>query len=147
MTDFDKAIRQLRYVATQREIDTIAAGGTSDERRSRFETFWRKLDPTPGTMQNEAFEEYFLRIDYANKNFRSYNEGWLTDMGSVYIVLGPPSMIESPTTTTMDMRSYRIWTYRNTNRRFIFIDEFGNGDFRLSPSTPFSPLEKFRFNG
>ncbi len=144
--DITRAIRQLRYIATQAEIDSILARPTDAERRAAFEQFWKAHDPTPGTLRNEAFEEYYARIEYANRNFRSYTEGWLTDMGMVYIVLGEPSSIERRV-NAYDNRSIIIWTYTQLNRRYIFIDNTGFGDYRLSPSTPFFMSEKYRYRG
>ncbi|MFN9955347.1 MAG: GWxTD domain-containing protein, partial [bacterium] len=89
--DLDKAIRRMRYVAAQSSIDSIRAGSTVAERKKRFEQFWKELDPTPSTIRNEAFEEYYARVDYTEKSFRSYNEGWLTEMGRVYLGWGPPT--------------------------------------------------------
>jgi len=144
--DITRAIRQLRYIATQADIDSMLAKPTDAERRAAFEQFWKAHDPTPGTLRNEAFEEYYARIDYANRNFRSYTEGWLTDMGMVYIVLGEPSSVERRINPN-DNRSIIIWTYTQLNRRYIFIDNTGFGDFRLSPSTPFFLSEKYRYRG
>lgn len=144
--DITKAIRQLRYIATQAEIDSMLAKPTDAERRAAFEQFWREHDPTPGTLRNEAFEEYYARVEYANRHFRSYAEGWLTDMGMVYIVLGEPSSIERRV-NPYDNRSIVIWTYTQLNRRYIFIDNTGFGDYRLSPSTPFFLSEKYRYRG
>ncbi|MDR0927964.1 MAG: GWxTD domain-containing protein [Ignavibacteria bacterium] len=128
------AIRQLRYVATQSAIDSINAGVNEAERLSLFERFWNKLDPTPGTIRNEAMEEYFARIDYAEKSFKAYTEGWLTDKGEVYVVFGPPMNIERTNRSFADNRTYEQWTY-SSNRQFIFVDVSGFGDFRLySPS-------------
>jgi GWxTD domain-containing protein len=144
--DISKAIRQLRYIATQAEIDSMLAKPTDAERRAAFEQFWQQHDPTPGTLRNEAFEEYFARVEYANRNFRSYTEGWLTDMGMVYIVLGEPSRVERRV-NPYDNRSIVIWTYDRLSRRYIFIDNTGFGDYRLSPSTPFFLTEKYRYRG
>ena len=142
--DIDKAIRRMRYVAPQSEIDSIRAASTPEERRTFFAEYWRRIDPTPSTLRNEAFEEYYGRIEYAEKNFRSYNEGWLTDMGMVYIVLGPPTST-TRRTSTVDGTVIVEWIYMNGNRRFVFIDYNSFGDFRLSTSTPFSSLEKYTY--
>ncbi len=144
-SDINKAIRQLRYIATQAEIDSMLAKPTDAERRAAFEQFWQQHDPTPGTLRNEAFEEYFARVEYANRNFRSYAEGWLTDMGMVYIVLGEPSSVERRI-NPYDNRSLVIWTYNRLNRRYVFVDNTGFGDYRLSPSTPFFLSEKYRYS-
>ncbi|MCX8051150.1 MAG: GWxTD domain-containing protein [Chlorobi bacterium] len=145
-TDIGRAIRQLRYIATEAEIDSMLAKPTDAERRAAFEQFWKEHDPTPGTLRNEAFEEYYARIEYANRNFRSYTEGWLTDMGMVYIVLGEPSSVERRI-NPYDNRSIIIWTYSRLNRRYVFVDNTGFGDYRLSPTTPFFLSEKYRYSG
>jgi GWxTD domain-containing protein len=142
--DLDKAIRRMRYVAAQSSIDSIRAGSTAAEKRKLFEEFWKALDPTPGTLRNEAFEEYYTRVQYTDKNFRSYNEGWLTDMGMVYIVLGPPTN-SMRRVNNVDGSVVVEWFYALTNRRFVFLDFNGFGDFRLSTATPFSPLEKYTY--
>ncbi|MBS1539001.1 MAG: GWxTD domain-containing protein [Bacteroidetes bacterium] len=143
LKDLEKSIRQLRYVASQSELDNIRDASNPEEKRQRFEEFWKKLDPTPTTERNEAFEEYYGRIEFANKNYRSYTEGWLTDMGMVYIILGAPTSIERQPRGA-DGRAYTRWTYSN-NRQFTFIDNSGFDDFRLV--TLFPSGEKYVYSG
>lgn len=132
--NLDKSIRQLKYVAFQADIDFITEAKDSEEKLRRFTEFWKKYDPTPSTELNEAFEEYYSRIKYANEHFKSYLEGWQTDRGMVYVVLGAPLTIQQQTDYYYS-RTYEIWTYAN-NRQFIFVDYSGFGDFRLySPPT------------
>ena len=142
MGDINTSVKQLRYVAYQSDIDFIQAGKNNQEKLLRFEQFWKKLDPTPTTERNEAFDEYFLRIEFANRNFRSYTEGWLTDKGMVYIVFGPPTSVERQQGYG-DGKVYERWSYSN-NREFIFADNTGFGDFRLY--RPLSVTEKFQYN-
>jgi GWxTD domain-containing protein len=141
LNNLDKSIRQLRYVADQSDMDFIEAGATAGERSQRFEEFWRKLDPTPNTPRNEAFEDYYARIEYANKMYRSYTEGWLTDMGMVYIIFGPPMNAERQQVRS-DGREAIRWTYQNS-RQFVFVDNTGFNDFRLV--SQLSPMEKYRY--
>jgi len=137
--DLERAIRQLRYVATQAQIDSIASAPTAAERRRRFEEFWAALDPTPGTLRNEAFEEYYDRIAQADRLFRSYTEGWQTDRGMVYVIFGPPLRREQ---FTLNGRQYERWTY--ADREFLFVDYTGFQDYRLL--TPLPPDAKYRYN-
>jgi GWxTD domain-containing protein len=143
MKDLEKSVRQMRYIATQAEIDFILEGATPDEKKSRFEEYWKKQDPTPMTQRNEAFEDYYGRIDFANKNFRTYTDGWMTDMGMLYIILGPPLQSER-TPRRADGRTFARWTYAN-NRQFTFVDNSGFDDFRLT--TPFPAGEKYQYRG
>lgn len=141
LADLNIAIRQLRYIAFQNEIQYINAGETEAERRKRFEQFWKERDPTPSTVRNEAFDEYFGRIEFANRTFRSYTDGWMTDMGMVFIIFGPP-MSADRQNVYGDNRIYERWIYGN-NREFLFVDNSGFGDFRLV--RPMTVTEKYRF--
>ncbi|MCX7880713.1 MAG: GWxTD domain-containing protein [Ignavibacteria bacterium] len=140
LANLDKSIRQLKYVAYQSDINYIAEATNNDEKYSRFIKFWKNLDPTPSTEYNEAFEEYYQRIYYATESFRSYIEGWMTDRGMVYVVLGQPSSIQTRNDTYSN-RTYEIWNY--VNRTFIFVDYSGFGDFRLYSPPTFS--EKYTY--
>jgi len=140
--DLPTAIRQMRYVASTREINFINEAPNDAEKLRRFEAFWDALDPTPHTKRNEAMEEYYHRIDFANKNFKSYAEGWLTDRGQVFIVFGQPQSIDRNNRSMADNRTFERWTYRN-NRSFIFVDVSGFGDFRLYSPTMIS--DKYRY--
>lgn len=141
LTDIDKAIKQLRYVADGDEMDFIEKGSNIEEKQMRFDDFWKKLDPTPNTERNEAFEEYFSRIEFANKSYKSYTEGWRTDKGMVFIVYGRPMNIEK-SNPYGDNRMYERWTYA-TNRQFVFVDNNGFGDYRLY--SPMTVTDKYKY--
>lgn len=130
IVDLDLAIDQMMYIASPSEIDYIKEAKTYDEKLKRYLAFWKKKDPTPNTPENEVLNEYYRRVDYANANFKSYYEGWRTDMGMIYITLGPPDQVERHP-FEYDSKPYEIWYYYNLNRRFIFVDETGFGDYRL----------------
>jgi len=141
--DVDKAIRQLRYVATQAQIEEIQKGSNDDEKRTLFEKFWRSIDPTPTTSLNEAFEEYYARIGYANEKFRSVGEGWMSDKGMVYVIFGAPDFMDRQPRRA-DGRTAERWTYNSTNRTFTFVDNSGFDDFRLIQ--PLSSADKYRYS-
>ncbi len=130
ISDLDKAIEQLVYIAKPEELNYIKSAPNDAEKEKRFLEFWRKKDPTPGTLRNELMEEYYGRVKYANEHFGHYIEGWKTDMGMVYIIFGPPSSVDRHP-FDIDSKPYEIWYYYEINRRFIFLDETGFGDYRL----------------
>jgi GWxTD domain-containing protein len=139
--DIDLAIRYLRYVANQSDIEYIESATNLSEKQKRFETFWKALDPSPNTERNEAFDEYYSRIDYSNKTFKAYNEGWLTDMGMVYIIYGQPAYIDQSAQYST-RGNYIKWTYMN-NREFWFVDNTGLGDYRFARNYPI--MEKYKY--
>ena len=130
ISDIDKAIDELMYIANGSEIDYIRNATTTEEKQKRFLEFWAKHNPTPKEPNNEFMEEYYARVDYANKNFGGYVDGWKTDRGMVLIQFGPPQNIERHPFDA-ENKPYEIWYYYDQNREFVFIDETGFGDYRL----------------
>lgn len=129
IVDLDLALDQLQYITDGDKIDDMKSL-PAEEKRTSFQDFWRKRDPTPNTERNELMEEYYARIAYANKSFGHYTEGWKTDRGMVYIVFGAPSNIERHP-FDIDAKPYEIWSYYQIDREFVFVDASGFGDYRL----------------
>lgn len=140
--DLDKAIEEMVYIAKSSEMKYIKEPEQQEEKSKRFMEFWQKKDPSPSTEENEVFEEYFRRVSYANEHFKHYLEGWRTDMGMVYITLGAPNNVERHP-FEFDSKPYEIWDYYDINKRFIFVDETGFGDYRLT-SQPYGNWWKYR---
>jgi GWxTD domain-containing protein len=96
-----------------------------DERARWISRFWAEVDPTPDTFENETRREYWSRVLSANRLFNdSTKPGWKTDRGKVYLLLGPPSQIES-----FPMRS-------GNDARFSpeEIERAGSGPLPFSPA-------------
>ncbi|MFZ4620273.1 MAG: GWxTD domain-containing protein [Bacteroidota bacterium] len=130
ISDLALAIRQLKYIAKDKEIDAFDDAKTDEEKRKLFDEFWLKRDPNPATKRNEYMEEYYSRVEYANKTFSHYQPGWNTDMGMVFILFGSPNNVERHP-FDIDSKPYEVWAYYDYNRSVIFVDESGFGDFRL----------------
>lgn len=133
ITDIDLAVDQMMYIATPGELDFIDSAEDEETKLKRYRDFWKAKDPSPNTEENEVFIEYYRRIDYANSKFGHYFKGWKSDMGMVYITLGPPSAVERHP-FDMGTKPYEIWEYYHINRSFIFVDNTGFGDYRLTSS-------------
>ncbi len=129
--DLEVAIDQLRYIAKDKELDRIKDALTEEERQKLFLEFWKKRDPNPNTTRNEKMEEYYGRVEYANKHFKHYTEGWRTDMGMVFIIFGSPSNVDRHPFDS-DSKPYEVWSYYDLNYNFVFIDQTGFGDYRLT---------------
>ena len=142
ISDIDEAAKQLFYVATNDEYNYINDAETEEEKIKRFEEFWKAKDPSPGTTRNEAQLEYYSRINFANKNFRSYSKGWRTDKGMIYVIFGPPYNVLRGNDYGDGRGVYEKWVYLN-NREFLFMDNTGFGDYRLV--RPISVTEKYEY--
>lgn len=130
ISDLDEAIKQLRYLARDSELDSLLEAQTLSDKQKLFMDFWKRRDPTPDTQKNELMEEYYRRVAYANKRFTRYRPGWKTDMGMIYIIFGPPNTVDRHP-FEMDSKPYEIWTYYDIRQSILFIDETGFGDYRL----------------
>ncbi|HSF17725.1 MAG TPA: GWxTD domain-containing protein [Vicinamibacteria bacterium] len=84
--------RDVVYIITERERDVFLSLETEEERDRFIEAFWRKRDPNPATPANEYKDEHYRRIDHANTYLgrETFREGWRTDRGRYYILLGEP---------------------------------------------------------
>jgi GWxTD domain-containing protein len=130
MKDIDLAIEQLEYIAKDNEMADLKSGVTLAEKQQKFLAFWKKRSPNPNAPRNEKMALYYARVDYANKHFTRYREGWRTDMGLVFILLGPPSNVERYP-FQIDEKPEEVWQYYDLNYQFVFRDENGFGDYRL----------------
>lgn len=129
--DLDVAIAQCIYFANADEFDKLRNAKTRLEKEKAFINFWRSKDPTPNTAKNEVMLDYYNRVRIANERYSTHFPGWKTDMGMVYIIFGDPSNIERHPFTE-GTKPYEIWDYYDVNRRFIFVDNTGFGDYRLT---------------
>lgn len=129
--DLDLAISQTIYIATTDEYEKMQKPKSKEEKEKRFVQFWRSKDPSPGTSTNELMQEYYQRIEVANERYSNYFDGWKSDMGMVYIIYGDPTSIDRHPFEG-DSKPYEIWDYYDINRRFVFVDNTGFGDYRLT---------------
>jgi GWxTD domain-containing protein len=91
--EIDQLIEPLRYIAKEQEMDSLRAEGSPEERRVRMEKFW--LEKMPDLAGARAtVNRYYQRVLEANRLFTTYKEGWKTDRGMIYIVLGAPLAIQ-----------------------------------------------------
>lgn len=130
IVDLDKAVAQLMYIASPDEISYIKDSENYNEKLERFLRFWDKKKPNSTLEENPILYEYYRRVEYANKNFKGFGEGWRSDMGLIYITFGPPNNVERHPLAANSV-PYEIWDYYDLNRSFIFADQTGFGDYRL----------------
>lgn len=143
VNDIDKAIAQTVYIAKPDELSYMEEGENLKEKTKRFMEFWKKKDPSPNNDENEIFDEYFRRIGFSQENFSNYIEGWRSDRGMVYTILGAPNNIDRHP-FEYDSKPYEVWEYYDLNKRFIFLDQTGFGDYRLiTPLT--GDLYRYRY--
>ncbi len=151
--DLDRAIEQLGVIATGAEWDSLSHARTPRQKRDAILDFWRKKN-APSSMlassnsENRAMEVFYSRVEYANAHFgTTFQAGWKSDRGRVYIAYGPPDLIDShpegyEASSTMRQAygglqaPYEVWQYSTQGMRYIFVDEYMLGDYRLRGAFP-----------
>lgn len=129
-------VKQTVYISSAAEEKRLLNAKVA-ERESLWTEFWESKDPTPEDGVNEFMMEYFERIDFANRNFArgSLFEGWRTDRGKVYIILGPPDyIVDEPFNASGD--AYQIWYYYDKGYNLIFVQRYITGDYDLQNPPP-----------
>jgi GWxTD domain-containing protein len=124
----------VSYIITPGEREAFEKLTTGEERDLFVRQFWERRNPTPGSRTNTFKEEFYRRVAYTNAHFSAGYPGWKSDRGHIYILYGPPDMIESHPSAAP--RGYVDWMFQlipgfGSPVFFRFIDQTGNGDFRL----------------
>ena len=139
----------VAYIISDTERKAFLSLSNDEERDAFIEQFWRRRNPNPDSPENEAREEHYRRIAYANEHYAAGKPGWKTDRGRIYIEWGPPDSTDSHpsgglydrpfdegggTTTTFP---FEVWHYRylpglGENINIEFVDSCQCGDYHFT---------------
>ena len=102
------------YIITHDERREFLRLQTDDERDAFIKQFWESRNPEPQSPVNTFKEEHYRRLAYVRDHFGDarYNDGWRTDMGRVYITLGPPQQTAKHH-QGIATRPVEIWFYQS----------------------------------
>ncbi len=105
-------IEPLRYISRNEEYDKLMH---AHDIKSQLDSFWvtRCEDIN---IARRAIKAYYNRVEFANRHFTTYRDGWKTDPGIVYIMFGPPQRCYT-------FKAGEIWIYSNLSAQteFVFI--------------------------
>jgi GWxTD domain-containing protein len=104
MTRPEKLIKPVLYMSTSTEISEL---NQAQDTKKAFDRYWLSLMAGNEEVARKTLKAYFNRVEEANRLFTSYKEGWKTDKGMIYIVLGAPDRVQRN-------REREVWVY---NRR------------------------------
>lgn len=127
--NLERAIEQIEYIGEGAIYDSLTSASTLDQKQYWFDQFWNVNYPSKDSLHNPIKEEYYRRIRYSNQSFGAGIEGWKTDRGHTYVVYGPPDQIDRRVNNRM--WRYEIWDYISLRKQFIFVDEYGTGNYHL----------------
>ncbi len=141
-------LKLVAYIILPKEKEVFMTLGSDMDRDVFIKAFWRQRDPTPGTTENEYFDEMKKRFLYVTKEFKkgSPREGWMTDQGRIYMILGAP-VGKTSYTNLMELHPLEVWSYygdvskgQPSNFGLIFFRRSGMGEFKLYDPVGDGPL-------
>ncbi len=102
-------------------------------RKNILAAFWERRDPNPETVVNEFKQEFYKRVQTANREFGTESQdGWSTDRGRILIKYGSPNNIERQE-SSLGQKPWLSWQYYEIEGgiQFIFVDRTGYGNYQL----------------
>ncbi|MFW6139799.1 MAG: GWxTD domain-containing protein [Acidobacteriota bacterium] len=142
---YKKWLEEVVYIISPVEKEVFLKLNSNQERDQFIKAFWKHRDPTPHTEENEYKKEHFRRIEYANQYFgrETPKQGWKTDRGRLYIILGEPDDIQTFDTKN-EIYPTQIWFYQGMEDKglpqalqLVFFQDKGRGEYKL-----YSPLNQ-----
>jgi GWxTD domain-containing protein len=126
----DDLLGPLVYLTSSAEFRDIRM---ESNRKLAIDNFWLKLNSDIASSR-ELIRVYYNRVYFANIFFSSYKEGWKTDRGMIYIIFGPPKMLEK----NPDMEKWTYFTKKGGNTAIFEFkrneNQFTKLDFQLTRS-------------
>lgn len=111
--DMNQLYPPLRYLTTKAEFEMISKASYPKE---KVDNFWLECGGDKERAR-ELIEEYYERVEEANKYFSSYTEGWRTDRGMIHLIFGHPTKINAQINS-------ETWIYgdedSSSSLRFVF---------------------------
>lgn len=89
VTNHSLMLEALQYITTAKEFAQLKAHISP---KLAVDSFWIANSGRPD-LATELLKKYYQRVETANQLFSSYTEGWKTDRGMVYIVIGKPTKV------------------------------------------------------
>ncbi len=125
------AVKALRIIEeSESEISDILRQ-SNETMYDALKAYWKKIDPTPGTLFNELMDVFFTRVEYAAEAFMTLDRklGFDTDRGKIYVRFGQADEVKKMIST--EGYPVEIWLYKKNNTSFYFTDKTRDGSFRL----------------
>jgi GWxTD domain-containing protein len=87
--------------------DELKALLEQEKQREAFEKFWIDKCGSKEKAKN-TMQAYYDRMELANLHFTSYTDGWKTDRGMIFMIMGPPTRV-------FNQGESEIWVYGRDN--------------------------------
>jgi GWxTD domain-containing protein len=121
LTQSADLIQPLIYMSTPKEIESLRSNVNTKE---ALDLYFLNLTSGDQKLAKNIISAYYKRVSMANTLFSNYKEGWKTDKGMVYIIMGPPDRVQKN-------RQKEIWQYtqNQNNSDIIFTFQKKNNKY------------------
>ncbi|WP_215237709.1 GWxTD domain-containing protein [Dyadobacter helix] len=130
-------LEPLLYVSTNTEINEIKK---AENYKKTLDKYWLSLMNGNAPVAQQSIRSFYGRVEEANQLFTTYKEGWKTDKGMIYIVLGPPDKVQRS-------KDKEVWTYNQRgnaqNVNFTFNrrnNQFVDDHYELVRYAEYQPI-------
>lgn len=108
---WDEMIEMVTYISTRKEHEILQE---AENKKLALDQYWINITKDEEKAK-DLIREYFRQVEFANILFSDFKEGWKTDRGMIYIVMGPPQEVYFHS-------DREIWIYEglNTNSKITF---------------------------
>ncbi len=96
----EQMIWATRYIMAKKEFDNCML---AEDKKAAIDKFWVDIAGS-NERAKELIRKYYGRVQEANKLFTSFQEGWKTDRGMIYVVFGAPNKVTK-------RKNGEVWTY------------------------------------
>jgi GWxTD domain-containing protein len=127
----------LLYMSTNTEIAEIKK---AEDFKKALDKYWLNLMNGNEELARQSIKSFYSRVEEANTLFTTYKEGWKTDKGMIYIVLGSPDKVQRS-------KDREVWTYERRgnaqNVNFTFNrrnNQFVDDHYELVRYAEYQPI-------
>jgi len=130
-SNLSETLEQIKIIMTADELHLFNSLSSDEDIRRFLANFWKTRNPGHAGSESAARDEFFKRVHYANLWFSTNHphpgrippknrilNGWNSDRGRIYLVLGPPDLITKrlgPGAADIDYTNRRSITDRTDN--------------------------------
>jgi GWxTD domain-containing protein len=107
----------LQYITTREEYIKLVS--LADLKKA-VDDFWLERGKSFSNSR-DLIRVYYNRVTFANLYFPSSRQGWKTDRGMIYVIMGPPDRVEKTETR-------EIWLYESVETSQTYRFEFNLSD-------------------
>ncbi len=135
MTYPETLLKPLVYMSTNAESYEIKK---SKDHKNTLDKYWLNLPIAQLGTASQTLKEYYKRVEESNQLYTTYKEGWKTDKGMVWIIMGSPFKIAKS-------KEKEIWTYQKNGHQVEFhflkrINQFSENHYELQRNADFQSV-------